>query len=99
MEQCEETLSDLSELTELEENDDDFHDAADTSFTPDQHALRASLDDPPRTYAQAMACPDALEWKLACAAELEVFIIAGLYDEVPKPKDRTLFGCRWVFAI
>ena len=62
-EQHQEELSDASMLSEIEDDEDDFHDAADASFVNDHHALKATLDDPPLTYAQAMARPDALEWK------------------------------------
>lgn len=46
-----------------------------------------------------MSRPDALQWKLACIAEIEAFMKAKLYEEVPKPQDRTVVDCKWVFAI
>ena len=96
-------MEDLRADEESRDDEDDedeaFQDAADASFVENQIALAATLDEPPQTYAQAMARPDALEWKLACIAELEAFVKAKLYDEVERPKDRTLVACRWVFTI
>ena len=56
------------------------------------------MKGPPQSFGEAMARPDALEWKLACIAELEAFIKAKLYTTVPRPADRTIVDCMWVFV-
>src|SRR5258708_21455479 len=53
----------------------------------------------PRTYAQAMACPDAAEWELACDDERRAFERMGVYEVGPHPKGRKVVGSRWVFRI
>ena len=66
---------------------------------PNPSALKTSVDDVPRTYAEAMNRPDALQWKLACLAELEAFVQANVYDPVDRPHGRKVVSCKWVFAI
>jgi Reverse transcriptase (RNA-dependent DNA polymerase) len=53
----------------------------------------------PRTYAEAMAHPDANNWEAACADEMAVFDHMGVYEVVPHPKDRKVVGSKWVFHI
>jgi hypothetical protein len=53
----------------------------------------------PRTYAQAMARPDAAEWELACDDERRAFERMGVYEVVPRPKGRKVVGSKWVFRI
>ena len=68
---------------------------------PDEHARVAVIDDAgdPRSYAEAMACPDAAEWEMACEAEKRAFEHMGVYEVVPRPKGRKVVGSRWVFRI
>ncbi len=53
----------------------------------------------PHTYAQAMACPDAAEWELACDDKQHTFECMGVYEVVPCPKGCKVVGSRWVFHI
>ena len=46
-----------------------------------------------------MSRPDADMWKAACTEELLAFAKAELYDEVEKPHDRKVVGCKWVFKV
>ncbi|TFY53550.1 hypothetical protein EVJ58_g9393 [Rhodofomes roseus] len=69
------------------------------SVGADEHARRANVSDDPRTYKEAMSRPDAECWKAACAEELLSFTKAELYDEVERPRNRKVVGCKWVFKI
>ncbi|HEX4706357.1 MAG TPA: reverse transcriptase domain-containing protein, partial [Candidatus Udaeobacter sp.] len=68
---------------------------------PDEQARVAIANDDsdPRTYAEAMSRPDASQWELACDDEKRAFERLGVYEVVPRPKDRKIVGSRWVFRI
>ena len=53
----------------------------------------------PRTYAEAMSRPDTAEWEAACEDEHCAFERMGVYEVVPRPKDRKVVGSKWVFHI
>jgi hypothetical protein len=59
----------------------------------------ADVTGDPRTYAQAMARPDAAEWEVACEAERHAFEHMGVYEVVLRPKGRKVVGSKWVFRI
>jgi hypothetical protein len=71
---------------------------SDNNVTPvtDETAKATKVGDP-LTYDDAMSRPDAAEWRKACRAELNMFKKQGLYEEVPKPRNRKIVGCKWVF--
>lgn len=72
-----------------------------TRKRPDEHArvAKANSAGDPRTYADAMACPDAAEWELACENEKRAFEQMGVYEIVPRPTNRKVVGSRWVFHV
>ena len=51
----------------------------------------------PLSYDDAMSWPDAAEWRKACRAKLDMFKKQELYEEVPKPCNHKIVGCKWVF--
>ena len=53
----------------------------------------------PRTYAEAMSHPDAVQWEMACADEMHAFEHMGVYEVVPRPEGRKVVGSKWVFRI
>ena len=71
---------------------------SDRSVTPvtDETAKATKVGDP-LSYDDAMSRPDATEWRKACQTELDMFKKQGLYEEVPRPRDRKIVGCKWVF--
>ncbi|KIL57633.1 hypothetical protein M378DRAFT_16140, partial [Amanita muscaria Koide BX008] len=74
---------------------------SDTGVTPvtttaDEAANAAVLGDP-LSYVDAMSQEDAAEWRKACEAELEMFKQLGVFEEVPRPRDRKIIGSKWVF--
>jgi hypothetical protein len=50
-------------------------------------------------YVEAMARPDTAEWDVACDNEKRAFEHMGVYEVVPRPKDRKVVGSKWVFHI
>lgn len=66
----------------------------------DEHAHHMiPLDTDLESHEEAMSRPDADMWKAACTEELLAFAKAELYDEVEKPHDRKVVGCKWVFNV
>jgi reverse transcriptase-like protein len=66
-----------------------------------EHASVAQADttSDPQTYAQAMACSNAAEWKLACNDKCHAFEHMGIYEVIPCPKGQKVVGSKWVFHI
>jgi hypothetical protein len=60
---------------------------------------QGNIESDPRTYAEAMARPDAAEWEIACNEEKRMFENMGVYEWVPRPADRKVVGSKWVFKI
>ena len=60
-------------------------------------ANKATLGSEPRTFEKAMAHPEAAEWKEAAAEEMRMFVKKKLFEEVTRPKNRRVVGCKWVF--
>ncbi|CAI7873959.1 unnamed protein product [Closterium sp. NIES-53] len=55
---------------------------------------------PTTTYAEAMACPDALLWLVAIIKELEAFIANSSFVDVPCPPASTnVVKGKWVFRV
>lgn len=81
-------------------NPDSFIDSPDE---PDAYAFSTSpttrLLDEPRTYAQAMASPNAECWKTACEKEIDMFRQKGVWHLVPRPTNKNVIKGRWVFKI
>ena len=62
-------------------------------------AVAHDTNSNPRTYAKAMACPDAAKWELACNEEKHMFEHMGVYKMVPCLTDCKVVGSKWVFKI
>ena len=60
---------------------------------------RAKIDEDPPTYKAAMSHPDAAQWQIACAEELETFKRMKLYETVDKPTDQKIVDSKWVFRL
>ena len=56
-------------------------------------------DDDPKSLAEAKNRSDWPEWKTAMDEELDLMAKYGVWDEVDKPEDTNIVGCRWVFRI
>jgi hypothetical protein len=46
-----------------------------------------------------MSCPDAAQWKIACAEELDVFRHMKLYEVVERLPDHKVGDSKWVFKL
>ena len=53
----------------------------------------------PRTYTEAMQCDDANDWKTAMANEIESLKENDIWDLVPKPGNRKVLSCKWVYRV
>lgn len=53
----------------------------------------------PQSYMEAMTCEDSDEWEKAIKTELLNCSKNKIWTKVPKPQDRKIIGCRWVFKI
>jgi hypothetical protein len=53
----------------------------------------------PKTYNEAMASQDAIEWLAACEEEMWTWKDLDIYDVVPWPKGCKVIGSKWVFRI
>jgi hypothetical protein len=46
-----------------------------------------------------MARPDAAQWEAASEEEICVFQRLGIYEVVPRSKNRRVVGSKWVFEV
>jgi len=53
----------------------------------------------PKTYTQAIASPNTLEWLAACEEEMCTWKDMDVYDVIPHPKGRKVIGSKWVFRV
>jgi hypothetical protein len=58
-----------------------------TTTTTLSQVNKAEIDENPQTYKEAMSRPDATQWQIACAEELDIFRWMKLYEIVDKPTD------------
>jgi hypothetical protein len=58
-----------------------------------------SCEGEPRTFNEAMSCPDADLWYVAMTEELKVFKKIGLYEVVEQPRDHKIVDSKWVYKI
>ena len=53
----------------------------------------------PKTYKQAVSCPEKDKWFLAMEKELQTIENNNTWSEVELPNGRTAVGCKWVYKI
>jgi transposase InsO family protein len=61
--------------------------------------LYLSEDSEPRTYKQAISGTDAARWNEAMEEEISALRRNDTYDVVPKPSDRKIIDCKWIYKI
>lgn len=64
-----------------------------------QQAHATSNPTEPKTYKQALKCPDNVQWILAMEEELKSIEDNNTWSVVDLPKGRTAIGCRWVYKL
>ena len=64
-----------------------------------EHAgvARADGNTEPKTYAEAMARPDAAMWEAACEEERKSFEAMEVFEVVPQPERKKVVGSKWVY--
>lgn len=63
----------------------------------DYHVYSASSDFEPKSYTEAIRCPDKDKWIHAMNQELEAINQSQAWDLVDLPESRTAVGSKWVF--
>ena len=63
----------------------------------DKSAKTAVLEDP-ISYHNVLSQDDWDKWEKACKYELETFKKMEVYEEVIKPHNCKIVGCKWVFG-
>jgi len=53
----------------------------------------------PKTYAQAMNCPDADKWKQAMSEEIKSISENKTWTLTELPKNKKAIGCKWVYKL
>lgn len=61
------------------------------------HATSSEFE--PKTYKQAISCPEKHKWIMAMESELKSIKDNNTWSSVELPKGRNAIGCRWVFKI
>ena len=69
-----------------------------TRRAPRHTAMAAITCDEP-TYREALAGPQATEWKKAMKAEYDALVANGTWDVVPRPKGMNIIGSKWVLRV
>jgi Reverse transcriptase (RNA-dependent DNA polymerase)/Integrase core domain/gag-polypeptide of LTR copia-type len=64
-----------------------------------QKSLLTQTHFEPRTYKQAIKCPDRQHWLNAMKEELESIKANNTWSKVDLPKDRKAIGSRWIFKL
>lgn len=72
---------------------------APSRYVPRVHTCRPPKVAMPKTYEEAMASPEACQWKAACAEELNSLRTNGTYVCEPCPPGVKPLPCRWVFDV
>jgi Reverse transcriptase (RNA-dependent DNA polymerase)/gag-polypeptide of LTR copia-type/GAG-pre-integrase domain len=62
-------------------------------------SVNAAVLGDPLTFHDAMSREDCEQWKNACNEELETLKKFGVFEEVPRPRDRKIVGSKWVFRM
>jgi hypothetical protein len=68
-----------------------------TTTTTLSQVNKAKIDKDPQTYKAAMSHPDATQWQIACAEELDIFRWMKLYEIVDKLTNQKVVASKWVF--
>lgn len=66
---------------------------------PSRYEANFAQFNEPLTFQQAVAGPDAVEWKSAIKEELVAHEKNQTWKIVPLPKDKMTVGCVWVFKV
>jgi hypothetical protein len=62
-------------------------------------ALSTVSNAEPLSYAEALRCPDAEQWKHAALEELNAHSTNGTWTLVPRPAGKKVIGSKWVFKV
>jgi hypothetical protein len=86
------TLSDMNGTSDIDDEEHVLNYQAYTSQVTGKEFT-------PRSYKEAMECPDREEWKSACDSEMEAHAVNSTWKLCRLPKGKRPIGCRWVMKI
>lgn len=68
---------------------------------PDRYEAQLAVRDinTPETYREALAGPQRSQWEQACESELASMATNNVWELVPRPQNKNIVSCRWVFKI
>lgn len=61
-------------------------------------SIAMAVDDEPKSYQQALSCPDSVKWQEAIDAELAALIKNRTWKEVPNDKICEI-SVKWIFKV
>ncbi|KAJ0412135.1 hypothetical protein ATCC90586_004055 [Pythium insidiosum] len=64
----------------------------------DEYEIALAADEVPTSYSEAMASPDAKQWKEAIRSEIRSHVQNHTWDMVRRPHGVKVIGSKWVFA-
>ena len=53
----------------------------------------------PLSYQEAKKNPDSDKWMAATQEEFDSLVQMGVWEAIPRPKDRKVIGCKWVYKL
>ncbi|KAL2512601.1 Uncharacterized protein Adt_18201 [Abeliophyllum distichum] len=57
------------------------------------------VDEKPNTYVEAIKSEKSVEWFSTMKGEMSSFVRNQTWDLVPKPKDKSIVGCKWFYKV
>lgn len=64
---------------------------------PEVSSVINSSSDEPRSYTEAMQCPEKEDWQNAMKEELQSLLDNQTWEMVPLPAGRKTVGCKWTY--
>ena len=83
------------------ESEKEFFELIDKSYLESIHLYTTGTAPrlEPTRYDQAIAAPDSDKWWDAMRDEIESLNKLGVWEVVPRPENRKVIGCKWVYRI
>ncbi|KAL2471748.1 Uncharacterized protein Adt_39884 [Abeliophyllum distichum] len=70
-----------------------------SNFTIAYASYQELVDKEPNTYVEAIKSEKSVEWFSTMRGEMSSFVRNQTWDLVPKPKDKSIVGCKWVYKV
>ncbi|KAL2471752.1 Retrovirus-related Pol polyprotein from transposon TNT 1-94 [Abeliophyllum distichum] len=70
-----------------------------SNFTIAYASYQELVDKEPNTYVEAIKSEKSVEWFSTMRGEMSSFVRNQTWDLVPKPKNKSIVGCKWVYKV